>query len=407
MLSTFLTQLQSYFSKYFVVGSFFPMLACVFLNGLIAYPLIGGWQRWADDNIVNAGAGKTAFVTTSIVVAILLASYVLGALSTFLRRVLEGQWSGVLRDWFVSAQNRRREKISRDRRAEGEAMADLSYDAPNWNRKIADAWSDGRKDHPGVAWTPPDPNTIEQTLAQFERRRDRYEPVSSQDIENLAGQVADALKTCDGNQTGHFTGYNRRLNELVDYAGARAGARHARLQNELNSNYGLQDLAPTKMGNVANTIQGYTLRRYRCNFEIVWSNLTRIVMKDEKASATLMEAKTQLDFLVACCWLTLVSAAGWSCVFAVLDPNRGAFLAAALGGPLIAYMWYRAAAEQYRSFADVLMTSFDTFRFQMLTEMRLALPVDVEDERETWEQFDKLTTFGEVQNFQYQPPKQP
>jgi hypothetical protein len=102
-----------------------------------------------------------------------------------------------------------------------------------------------------------------------------------------------------------------------------------------------------------------------------------------------------------------VSAVGWSIVFLVLDPNRGAFLAAALGGPLLAYMWYRAAAEQYRSFADVLMTAFDTYRFQILTEMRLALPVDVEDERQTWERIDKLTTFGDVQNFQYQPPKQP
>lgn len=406
MLSTFLTQLQSYFSKYFVVGSFFPMLAFTFLNGFIAYPLIGGWQRWADDNIVNAGAGKTAFVTTSIVVAILLAAYVLAALSTFLRRMLEGQWSGFLRDWSVSAQNRRREKIARELSGEGRQMADLAY-APGWNRKIADAWADGRRDHPGLAWTPPNSNRIEDTLAHFEQRRDRYDAVSAEELQDLADAVADALRTCDGNRTGDFTRYTRRLDDLVDYAGARARARHARLQNELNSNYGLQDLAPTKMGNVANTIQGYTLRRYRCNFEIVWSNLTRIVMKDEKASATLMEAKTQLDFLVACCWLTLVSAVGWSFVFAVLDPNRGAFLAAALGGPLLAYIWYRAAAEQYRSFADVLMTSFDTFRFQILTEMRLAVPVDVEDERQTWEQLDKLTTFGEAQNFQYQHPKPP
>lgn len=37
MLSTFLSQLQSYFSKYFVLGSFCPVLAFAFLNGLTAY----------------------------------------------------------------------------------------------------------------------------------------------------------------------------------------------------------------------------------------------------------------------------------------------------------------------------------------------------------------------------------
>src|ERR1700694_33778 len=101
MLSTFLTQLQNYFSKYFIVGSFFPMLAFTFLNGLIAYFLIGDWHSWADNNILKETAGSAAFFTTSIVVAILLAAYALAALSPFLRRVLEGQWSGFLRDWFV------------------------------------------------------------------------------------------------------------------------------------------------------------------------------------------------------------------------------------------------------------------------------------------------------------------
>ena len=69
-------------------------------------------------------------------------------------------------------------------------------------------------------------------------------------------------------------------------------------------------------------------------------------------------------------------------------------------------MWYRAAAEQYRSFADVAMTSFDTFRLDLLRYMHLKLPTDVESERWIWENFDKLATFGEDRNFQYESPKQ-
>jgi hypothetical protein len=405
MLSTFLTQLQSYFSKYFIVGSFFPMLAFAFLNGLIAYFLIGDWHRWADNNILKATAGNAAFFTTSIVVAILLAAYVLAALSTFLRRMLEGQWNGFLRNWFVPAQNRRREAIARQRSAEGREMADLAY-ASDWNKMIAEAWDEGKANHAAVAWVPPRADPIAEKLAPLEQRRDRYEAVLADNLQTLAEQIAKALRTCNGDLTAHFSGYTGRLYQLVQYANGRARARYARLQNELNSNYGLQDLAPTKMGNVANTMQGYTLRRYHCNFEIVWSNLTQIVAKNEKASASLMEAKTQLDFLVACCWLTLLSAAAWCVIFAVVYPSGPAFLLGAIGGPVLAYMWYRAAAEQYRSFADVLMTVFDTFRFDLLREMRLKPPVDVEDERRTWEHLDKLTTFGELQNFQYDNPKQ-
>jgi len=405
MLSTFLTQLQSYFSKYFIVGSFFPMLAFTFLNGLIAYFLIGRWHHWADENILNATASGAAFFTASIVVAILLAAYVLAALSTFLRRILEGQWSESLRAWFVPAQNRRREAIATQLSAEGREMADLRY-ALAWEEKIKDAWAEGRRTHPTVKRPTPDPDPIAVALEALEQQRDKYGPVPAEELEAVAGQIAAGLETCDGDTSLEFNGYNVRLKALVQYADDRARARYARLQNELNSNFGLQELAPTKMGNVANTVQGYAIRRYHCNLEIVWSNLQRIMAKDDKASATLQEAKTQLDFLVACCWLSLVSAAAWSIIFAFFDPNRAGFLLAALGGPLIAYMWYRAAAEQYRSFADLVMTSLDTFRFDLLRQMRMKLPVDVEDERTMWEHLDKLTTFGELQNFQYEHPKQ-
>jgi hypothetical protein len=405
MLSTFLSQLQSYFSKYFIVGSFFPMLAFTFLNGLIAYFLIGSWHHWVDDNILKATASGAAFFTASIVVAVLLAAYVLAALSTFLRRMLEGQWSEPLRARFVPSQNRRREAIATQLSAEGREMADLRY-APAWVEKIAAAWAEGRGNHPNDKRSAPRPDPIALALESLERQRDKYGRVPAETLEAVAVQIADELKTCNGDISLEFNGYNGRLNALLQYAGDRVRARYARLQNELNSNFGLQELAPTKMGNVANTVQGYAIRRYHCNFEIAWSNLQRIVAKDDKASATLQEAKTQLDFLVACCWLSLVSAAAWSIIFAFFHPNGGGFLLAALGGPVIAYMWYRAAAEQYRSFADVVMMSLDTFRFDLLRQMRMKLPVDVEDEREMWEHLDKLTTFGELQNFQYEHPKQ-
>jgi hypothetical protein len=179
------------------------------------------------------------------------------------------------------------------------------------------------------------------------------------------------------------------------------------MQNEFNSNFGIQELAPTKMGNVANSIQSYAVRRYHCNFEAIWSNVQRLVQKDDKAQASLQEAKTQLDFLVACCWLSLLSTALWAVIFAMVEPSRFGFLVTALVGPSIAYIWYRAAAEQYRSFADIAMTSLDAFRLDLLREMKLSAPTDVEEERYIWENIDRLSTYGEARNFRYQLPKQP
>src|ERR1043166_7880979 len=80
MLSTFLSQLQSYFSKYFVIGSFCPILAFTFMNGATAYVLSASWRAWIDRNIFNSTAGRGAFAVTSITVAMVLLAYVLSSL---------------------------------------------------------------------------------------------------------------------------------------------------------------------------------------------------------------------------------------------------------------------------------------------------------------------------------------
>lgn len=404
MLSTFLTQLQNYFSKYFLVGSFFPILAFAFLNGLIAYPLIGAWRGWANTNILQPTAAGAAFFTASVVVAMALAAYVLASLSTFLRRALEGQWPGSLRKLFVPAQNARREALVTRLTKAGQEMADVAY-SPDWLDKIGDSWTEGRQNHPNMTWGRPSPDPIGDKLAELDQQRIRYDVIPALELQAIAEDLAAALKTCNMDRSPTLDIYYRRLQALIQYAEDRARGRYVQLVNELNSNFGAHDIAPTKMGNVANTIQGYVMRRYHCNFETVWSNLQRIVPKDDKAEAALQEAKTQLDFLVACCWLSLLSALFWSLYFAFADPNRLGFLLASLGGPVFAYLWYRAGAEQYRSFADVAMTSFDAFRFDLLKQIGVKQPANVEEERWIWENVDRLATFGEMQNFQYEPPK--
>ena len=148
------------------------------------------------------------------------------------------------------------------------------------------------------------------------------------------------------------------------------------------------------MGNIARTIHSYALRRYQCNLEAVWSNLQRVVQKDHKANAALLESKTQLDFLVSCCWLTLLWSLVWAIVFAFVVKSRIGFLSAALGGPLVAYMWYRIAAEQYCSFADVAMTTLDVFRFALLEQMRLGIAFKMIRERDPNKHFKALRYLG-------------
>ncbi len=413
MLSTLIGQIQGYFSKYFLVGSFSPMLAFTFINGAIAYLVLDSWQAWADKNLINATGG--AFFATSVAVGVLMLSYVLSSLGTFLRQLLEGKWYGFLAGMFIPAQNRRRLKMLAAVEEAFREMTDLGY-VRQWDDKLREARAAGSRAHPRRPFALPagsaaarDP--IEAALAELERMRQAHEIIKAQDLTDLAGSLQQRLGEYDVDVSEALEQEHQRLSALIEYATGffAEGARglHTQLQNEMNSNFGAQAVAPTKMGNIANTIQSYVMRRYSCNLEVLWSNLMQVVQKDDKAQATVMEAKTQLDFLVACAWLTLLTGLIWSVMTFAIVPNRLGFLAAALGGPLGAYLWYRAAAEQYRSFADIVMTAFDVFRFDLLRMMRLPVPTDVEHERLMWASVDKLMTFGEMHNFRYDRPAAP
>jgi hypothetical protein len=405
VISTFLSQLQSYFSKYFFIGSFAPMLAFAFINGGLAYLVFDPWRAWADENFLGATITGGVFLMTSISVGIVLCAYVLSALSTFLRQQLEGKWWGSFGNLFVPAQNRRRLALVAAMDEAYKEIADLKA-AGQWENNVRAARKVGIADHKGKKYVPASPDPVESILTKLEAQREKNGIVPAADLEDVADQLVERLKTHDAEASPKLDEQQTRLTGLIDYAKAAYYAegirgRHARLQNELNSNFSAQEVAPTKMGNIAGTIQSYAMRRYRCNLEIVWSNLLQVLQKNAAAQATLQEAKTQLDFLVACCWLSLTTAAIWSAIFFVVVPSRLGFVATALAGPFIAYLWYRAAAEQYRSFADVAMTMLDMFRFDLLRAMQLRLPSDVEDERYTWEMFDKLVTFGREGNFRY------
>lgn len=405
MLSTFLSQLQSYFSKYFFLGSLSPILAFAFLNGVMAYFLSDSFRHWVESDLfTKTTVGRGAFLSTSLVVGIVLAAYVLSALSTFLRQKLEGRWGAALARLFIPAQNRRRQRMVKDLQDAANDEADLAS-APEWEHQLRVAREEGRKNRQGVAFTAPTQDSVAEALNDLKSLYGKYEVPEATKLEQLVNDLTQRFRDCDVDKSPELDEQHVALFTFIDYAAERARARHARFQNELNSNFGDQDMAPTKMGNVANTIQSYAMRRYRCNLETIWSNLQQVVQKDDKAQAALQEAKTQLDFLIACCWLTLLWTAIWSVHLAVLRPSRTLFIVVALTGPMIAYLWYRAAAEQYRSFADVAMTSLDMFRLELLRTMRLRSPADVEEERWTWKSLDQLNTYGEERNFRYEPGK--
>jgi hypothetical protein len=197
----------------------------------------------------------------------------------------------------------------------------------------------------------------------------------------------------------------QKLLKLIDAVRIREDHNHIRLQTESYFSFGTQNLSPTSMGNIANTIQSYAVDRYNMNLAVFWSRLQHTVAADKDFSSKLEGVRTKLEFLIGCSGLTAIWGAIWAVVLLATGYEWIAFVCVACGGPLIAYSWYRVATEHYKAYADVLRTSVDLFRFGLLKDLHLSLPADVDAERTLWNELHELTAYYDLNNLRFEHPK--
>jgi len=67
----------------------------------------------------------------------------------------------------------------------------------------------------------------------------------------------------------------------------------------------------------------------------------------------------------------------------VLRSVKG-FIIAGVIGPLVAFGAYTLACRAYSVFADVMRSGVDLFRFKLLGDLHLPLPLGLEEERVAW-----------------------
>jgi hypothetical protein len=404
MLSTLLNSLATYFSKFFIVASFLPTLVFSFFNGAMAFLLFESFHNWVTAEFFGKSTNsRSLFITTAIAVALLVGAYVLSALNNYLRGILEGKWPDAISRLFVAGQVRRLYVMQRRVAEANRIRQEVSAHSGAWIDRLRNARIAGEQQADNKLSGNSDVVSKVKMMRRSQLMNRLIEPT---DLANAVDSLESFLKvnkasarsTKDQAMLGEL---HQELVLMIQSTGDMAAKEHMRLHNELTSRFGDQQIAPTTMGNIANTIQSYAVRRYNCNLELFWSELQRVVQKDANAYIALQESKAQLDFLISCCWLTLSWSLIWTVVLGVWGYSVFWFWMIAVLGPTAAYFWYRAGTEHYRSFADVLTTSLDLFRLELLEALHIPIPADVEDERNTWDTLHRLTSYGEDVNLRY------
>src|SRR5262249_21743504 len=131
--------------------------------------------------------------------------------------------------------------------------------------------------------------------------------IPSATLKNAVRLLAEELKKNDRRQAQKLEDDQRELLDRMDNAEDAWAAREVQSFNEKEFQFGRGEVAPTAMGNVAQSMQSYAYSRYRLNLETFWSRLQLVLQANKDFYANLLDAKTQLDFLVACCWLSALT----------------------------------------------------------------------------------------------------
>jgi hypothetical protein len=403
MFQTLLSNLQTLISSRFLVSSFFPTLAFWFANAVTLFFLNGRFQEYVLSNIGQI-AGLTAVVTAAALIGVGISAYAASALLPTIHSMMEGNWPSWLAGLFVPSQmygyERLEQKVRENNRLRGQLQA-------QWQPRLLDARKAG-SEMAANNYTRRAASASEVERLAALRRRAQVIPGSA--IDSAVKSLASDLRVHDANRPGPDDDFaldntQQQLESLIRYAENFAVAQSRLLVTKSRFSFGDLPLAPTRMGNVARTVQSYAVSRYNLNFELFWSRLQLPAQKDKDFGPLLQAAKTQIDFLVTCSALTLFWTFIWIMSIYVTRGPGLAFLIVGLLGPFVAYLWYRVAVAQYRSLADLLRSSVDLFRFDLLAALRYPQPDGVAAERDLWDKVDALHLLYQLDDLPYVHPK--
>jgi hypothetical protein len=152
-----------------------------------------------------------------------------------------------------------------------------------------------------------------------------------------------------------------------------------------------EDIMPTRLGNILKAAEAYPgdKRRYGMDAVFFWPRLLAVV--PDSTRADLSDARASMAMLLNVCTLSFALAVGSLIALAVLDIRVAtAFWAVGAGGLLLSFLAYRSALGPAGVYADLVRSSFDLYKADLLTKLGFALPANLADERQLWTDLGQL-----------------
>ena len=396
MLGPLLDRLGTLLSKYFVIGSFVPIMMFTSINIGLLYWNVPSFRRLSAS--LASSTESIAYVSGVASVALAIAAYILSSASTFLRETLEGKHLKVLLrgSRFESQQRSKRDLLEENHRKAKISRLQFQKNRESWMTRLTSAKAQRNEHQARLKYS--EDSQAKKLISDLGERLRRGKDCTVRDMdETVNALMADLQKQVGEGAVGasELESDHEIFLSIIDSAIDHFSAKEVNEFNKKLFLFGDFDVAPTAMGNVALSIENYAYTRYGLNLAHFWSRFQPVLQSKKDFFAGLLDAKTQVEFLVACFWLSCITTSAWMIVLLFKSYKVIPFLLVALAGPLLAVAFSRLAVTSYIVFADLVRTSVDLYRLELLTSLHISPPSSVREERAKWKALELVSAIGQ------------
>jgi hypothetical protein len=384
MIDTLLGRIAGFFDKDFLFSSFLPALIffiSLFVPAATTVGMEAVWV-WIDSRTTT----QTAAITLATTILVVVLAYVLHAL----RGTFTYVWSGNSRLFLFVGMRTAGEHIQRRR------FLRLRKNANRFSR-----WPQLQEEfrvNVSALWDPakvaPDPLELHKLVGAASRIR------QLRDLEMVRlglKQLVEAYRKYSGNSLCEV--YENAKRALMDHDEEERGQIQTE-SHELDRKFGsLNTVKATALGNIIESYQQYPSKRYKLESEIFWPRLREVVPPDYLT--TVHEPRILLDFGLTMASLEVI----YCSIVLLVGPwiwfNPVLWTTVGFVSLLLAYLFYSLAVNAAYQYGELVRSTFDLFRLDLMEALGLPHPANLFAERTQWEEFSRLAAYGTSANITF------
>ncbi len=161
-------------------------------------------------------------------------------------------------------------------------------------------------------------------------------------------------------------------------------------------------IMPTRLGNILKAAEAYPQSRFHADSVALFPRMSAAI--DREFMGHMDTANDQCSFLLNSCLLSGIFAGLtfvasfyiWLSPATMSGHSSLVYLLTGLATLSIAWFFYNASLMNVSKYGNLIRSSYDLFRFNLLEKLHLPLPANSEEEKMQWRDVTNFVTIGEL-----------